>query len=260
MDMIDEDPEPLSPKATTTPKDKTPYWDASYRKDALLTSVSKLLLDSQYSDFTILCGGYRFPVHKAVICPQSEFFAKAMNGSFFEAKSNEIVLPDDPLVVRMMLDYFYKSDYTFYMDYGFPSSKGIEGVDLPSDMIDRLDCCELSLHLKVILLAYRLLLTTFRNLATRKFFQVLYKASFSTVFPRAVKEAYAATTGHHRLIRRNIVTFAFRVLHGQCHRCDIGYNFPKHILDESPEFTRDLMERCIDSLVEKRRDRSATEA
>lgn len=48
-----------------------------------LTEVYRdLLLSGQFSDFTIRCGGHTFPVHRAVICPQTHFFDVAANGPF----------------------------------------------------------------------------------------------------------------------------------------------------------------------------------
>ena len=115
----------------------------------------RLLLDYQYSDFTIICGNQSFPAHKAVVCPQSRFFTKVLNGFFVvrvlisyasnvvantakEARSNTINLPDHPLAVRMMLEFLYKSDYGFHMEYNFPSSDFSEGIGPPEDAIGML--------------------------------------------------------------------------------------------------------------------------
>lgn len=50
--------------------------------DALPSMLGELLVSGDYSDFTITCKGRTFNVHRAVVCPQSSFFAAALNGRF----------------------------------------------------------------------------------------------------------------------------------------------------------------------------------
>lgn len=73
---------------------------------------SRLLLNGKYSDMTIVCKGNHYSVHKAIICEQCKFFAKAVDEKFKEVKSSEFVLKDDrPLAVRAMLQYLYTRHY-----------------------------------------------------------------------------------------------------------------------------------------------------
>ncbi|CAM1504940.1 Fc.00g025310.m01.CDS01 [Cosmosporella sp. VM-42] len=82
--------------------------------DELKDSLKKQLFTSgSYSDFVIKCGGDRYMVHRAIVCPRSAFFEACCNGKFKEAQSKEIDLPDDdPLAVKMMVQYFYHLDYS----------------------------------------------------------------------------------------------------------------------------------------------------
>ncbi|KAM0269464.1 hypothetical protein ACHAPA_004029 [Fusarium lateritium] len=76
-------------------------------------SLAKLLDTGDYSDLTIICGKDRYKVHKAIVCPRSQFFKAAISGNFKEALTSEISLPkDDPVAVRMMVQYLYLDDYT----------------------------------------------------------------------------------------------------------------------------------------------------
>ncbi|KAB8239055.1 BTB/POZ domain-containing protein [Aspergillus alliaceus] len=63
---------------------------------SLLTRYSRN--NGVYSDLKINCGSSRFDVHRVIVCPQSAFFTKAMEGGFQEAKSNEITLHDNPTI------------------------------------------------------------------------------------------------------------------------------------------------------------------
>lgn len=43
-----------------------------------------LLEDTSLSDYTIKCDDYVFPVHKAILCHKSEFFAACIKNVHFE--------------------------------------------------------------------------------------------------------------------------------------------------------------------------------
>ncbi|KAM0082317.1 hypothetical protein ACKRZS_005476 [Fusarium odoratissimum] len=83
---------------------------------ALQSAQSKALVDllktGDYSDLVISCGKDQYRVHKAIICPRSHFFKAAYDGEFKEAQTGTIYLPDDdPVVVRMMIEYLYHDTY-----------------------------------------------------------------------------------------------------------------------------------------------------
>ncbi|KAE8395890.1 hypothetical protein BDV23DRAFT_193660 [Aspergillus alliaceus] len=73
--------------------------------------ISKIRDNGVYSDLKINCGSSRFDVHRVIVCLQSAFFTKAIEGGFQEAKSNEITLHDNPTIVKKMIDYLYRQDY-----------------------------------------------------------------------------------------------------------------------------------------------------
>lgn len=47
-----------------------------------MSSVSALRANPKYSDFLILCGSHIFLAHKAIVCSQSDFFAKVFDSHF----------------------------------------------------------------------------------------------------------------------------------------------------------------------------------
>ncbi|GFF25807.1 hypothetical protein IFM58399_01173 [Aspergillus lentulus] len=52
------------------------------RRNEMSSSIATLRANPKYSDFLILCGGHIFPAHKAIICSQSDFFAKVFDSHF----------------------------------------------------------------------------------------------------------------------------------------------------------------------------------
>ncbi|KAJ0124218.1 Uncharacterized protein HZ326_31364, partial [Fusarium oxysporum f. sp. albedinis] len=71
-----------------------------------------LLKTGDYSDLVISCGKDQYRVHKAIICPRSDFLKAACDGEFKEAQTGTIDLPDDdPVAVHMMIEYLYHNIY-----------------------------------------------------------------------------------------------------------------------------------------------------
>ncbi|RDA90593.1 hypothetical protein CP533_6939, partial [Ophiocordyceps camponoti-saundersi (nom. inval.)] len=79
---------------------------------SIYRDLSRLLVDEKYSDLTIRCGGRNFKVHRAILCSQSAFFAKACDIGFKESLTQTIDLPeDDPDVLSCFLRYLYTGNY-----------------------------------------------------------------------------------------------------------------------------------------------------
>ncbi|KAF2440070.1 hypothetical protein P171DRAFT_368958, partial [Karstenula rhodostoma CBS 690.94] len=72
-----------------------------------------LLETGNHSDFVITCQDETFNVHKAIVCPQSDFFEKALTfAAGKEAEDCNVNLPsEDSAIVRLLVQYFYKADY-----------------------------------------------------------------------------------------------------------------------------------------------------
>jgi len=61
-----------------------------------------------FSDFTIICQGKCFKVHRCFISAHSRYFAKCCVGEFREASKREITLEEDLLeAVERMIAFFY---------------------------------------------------------------------------------------------------------------------------------------------------------
>ncbi|KAL2844136.1 BTB/POZ protein [Aspergillus pseudoustus] len=82
-------------------------------KALLAESMKKLLLHGEYSDMKVVCEGFVFHVHRAILCSQSPFFKAAINGNFKEAMTNTIDLPEDDLwTIEHVLSFLYVGDYS----------------------------------------------------------------------------------------------------------------------------------------------------
>ena len=96
----------------------------------LIRSLSNIFGSSKYSDVTVCCGSDVYKLHRAVICPRSDFFAAACDLGFKvhserinestklltmdwqESMTATIILnEDDQSTVRRMLTYLYTLDY-----------------------------------------------------------------------------------------------------------------------------------------------------
>ncbi|KAF2807276.1 uncharacterized protein BDZ99DRAFT_368734, partial [Mytilinidion resinicola] len=72
----------------------------------------RLYKSDLFSDLTIICGSNPSPVHQAVICPRSDYFAAALRFPGKEAEEGKIDLSvEDPEMVERMIYYFYHLDY-----------------------------------------------------------------------------------------------------------------------------------------------------
>ncbi|KAH8701349.1 hypothetical protein GQ44DRAFT_732969 [Phaeosphaeriaceae sp. PMI808] len=82
-------------------------------RDELVARVKSLLSLGKYSDLTITCGSDVYSVHKAIVCPLSDFFEKAeMFPVGKEAAEAKIDLPDDdPEAIKLLISFFYEAEY-----------------------------------------------------------------------------------------------------------------------------------------------------
>ncbi|KPI43806.1 uncharacterized protein AB675_6136 [Cyphellophora attinorum] len=81
--------------------------DPEYRPEGLVQ-----LKDAKRADFVIICGGFKFKVHKVIVSSWSKWFQRCIDGKFKEAEMSSVTLEEqEPYVVAMALMYMYTGYY-----------------------------------------------------------------------------------------------------------------------------------------------------
>ncbi|KAL4904389.1 hypothetical protein BDW74DRAFT_30093 [Aspergillus multicolor] len=214
------------------------------RRKELAHNLTKFLHEPDNADFCDLiinCRGKEFPCHRAIVCAQSPVIRDIVRDKSDRKRFCRVKIKCHPLVARIMIQYLYTCDYQFCLGYGFPSRFTAAGQTVSADPIDRLDCCELALHLQVHNMARSLLIRGLVYLSAAKVNEVLKRTSFPTVFPRFVREVYTTIRKKDALMKR-IVTYhadkVVRQVRGQNH---FDQRFPFFILQEIEEFRIDFL-------------------
>jgi hypothetical protein len=112
--------------------------------------------DGKFSDFTILCDGKEYHVHRCFIAPQSKYFERACTGMFKEGAERKIELKEDlTSMVDRMVYYFYNFNYRTSSN----STKPAEMIAWPA----------LSVHIQMYSIADKYDVPGLRTLALEKF-------------------------------------------------------------------------------------------
>ncbi|EED17544.1 conserved hypothetical protein [Talaromyces stipitatus ATCC 10500] len=78
----------------------------------LAEAMTAMMADRDYTDLTLECDGEKFPVHKLVLCTQSEVLKAASEERWKEGKEGVIHIEGfDSLTVRRMVEFLYTGDY-----------------------------------------------------------------------------------------------------------------------------------------------------
>ncbi|KAL4782780.1 hypothetical protein BJX76DRAFT_368870 [Aspergillus varians] len=214
------------------------------RRKELVASLTRLIMNPDFadlSDMTIACQNERFRCHKAVVCAQSATIRNCCKESPVKGEGCIIKVKCHPLVFQMTLEYLYTCDYRFYLAWNFPTRFLAGGQTVPVDPIDRLDCCELSLHLQVHVLAQCLRIPGLKYLAAFNIVRVLQRTSFPTVFPRFVREVYKSLSTKNALVKRLVIDHADKVIRECRGRNHYDGRFPRYLFDELDEFASDFI-------------------
>ncbi|KAK2778393.1 BTB/POZ domain-containing protein [Colletotrichum kahawae] len=199
------DEEPISPAAASAPPSATvPAQTAMAsigrsQKD-LVESLERLYTTGIYSDLTISSVAKTYSVHRAIVCPRSDFLTAACRSPFKESSDGSIHLPDDePCVVDMMMQYFYLLDYrqSLYTD------SLLQSPELEPSKAESITC--LLLHAKVYTIAEKYAVDGLKDLAVAKFKDAAAQAWEPNGFLCAATEAYTSTIDTDRGFRDAVI-------------------------------------------------------
>lgn len=73
-----------------------------------LTGLHRLLRSGLFSDVKVKCGDTTWQLHKNILCTRSQWFEKALTGSFEEAKTGVVEVENfAPKQIDWVLQYIY---------------------------------------------------------------------------------------------------------------------------------------------------------
>ncbi|KAK4553424.1 hypothetical protein LTR86_009481 [Recurvomyces mirabilis] len=147
----------------------------------LLSSIGSLWTSGAASDLTVTCGAWSKQVHSCILVSQSDFFARACEGPFREARDRIIDLSgDDQAAAEAMLYYFYHGTYH--------AASTQQPHSLPR------------FHARVYFIADKYFVAPLTDLALANFKTGVLRSWHSEGFADAVQETYNNTTSRdHRL-------------------------------------------------------------
>ena len=77
----------------------------------LVNPGEELYKNELFADVELVVGDKKWPIHKATVCTRSDWFKKALAGSFKESITNKVESTDqDPKLVGLVLRYLYTRD------------------------------------------------------------------------------------------------------------------------------------------------------
>ncbi|TIA39674.1 hypothetical protein D6C78_03087 [Aureobasidium pullulans] len=193
----------------------------------LASTIASLHDSGAYSDLKIVCGQDTYNVHKAIICPQSEFFrAACRQDTFQEGKTGIIVIPatagrdaaffDKPInveefdwdldvetntAVKLMIHYFYHHD--------FIKKEGLSEHEAQSLSTENLTQGTLAEHARMYAMGEKYGVPGLKALAVAKFLAAIRGTNAGLT--AAIMIAYSATPESDQVLRTVIIEILYHL-------------------------------------------------
>ncbi|KAK4134630.1 hypothetical protein BT67DRAFT_379345, partial [Trichocladium antarcticum] len=198
----------------------------------------------EFTDFVLICGAERFPVHKVIVCSQSKYE----------------IAEQSPAIVRRMVEYFYTGDYKDCNE-----STQDPNQEKP-ECSDEEGLTALCIHARMFALADMYHVDRLQSLAVTKYSKAMEKTPNIGDLLDSISDVYRLTPPSVRTLRDKVIV-AFRVQLGWTRRLRQTSFFPDlepsadesggatdtlmaaydEVATESPEFLKDLLSSYIRS-------------
>ncbi|AEO59864.1 hypothetical protein MYCTH_2020741, partial [Thermothelomyces thermophilus ATCC 42464] len=133
----------------------------------------------EFTDFVLVCGPERFPVHKVIICSQSKYE----------------IAEQSPAMVRRMVEYFYTGNYK---DCGEPTQDPSKETPECSDEEGLTALC---IHARVFALAEMYQVDGLQSLAVTKYGKALARSTNIQDLLDSIPDVYQLTPCTVRALR-----------------------------------------------------------
>ncbi|KAH7381197.1 hypothetical protein DE146DRAFT_278733 [Phaeosphaeria sp. MPI-PUGE-AT-0046c] len=161
------------------------------RSAKVMRDIARMFNNTKYSDAMVVIHGKNLPVHKSVICTQSENFEKTFKENTIEGSSGVANYDDESgAAYWRMFEYLYTGDYSDDLSHDFEDDSAL--LKEP----------------RVYALADRFLLGDLKALATAKLQKKLEELWTSQEFPDCIRQVYATTVESDRAMRSAVVEVA----------------------------------------------------
>ncbi|KAG6012422.1 hypothetical protein E4U54_007546 [Claviceps lovelessii] len=227
-----------------------------FQQSGLNRALMRARHEGAFVDYELECEGTKIPVHKAVICSQSQVFMAACAGPFEESKGTYHIKDFSLTQVRCMVDFLYTGTYmapkspaasastkttTTTTTTTATTTANANASATPSQKWNPDDPV---LHAIMFALGDKYLINDLKNCAKSFYRSSLYhQATTAAAFLRSVREIYTRTTDelqHGRELRRAAIKaglqkFGTAMVSDECRAlCD-------EVLGECPAFGSDIL-------------------
>ncbi|KAI9809482.1 MAG: hypothetical protein M1826_003896, partial [Phylliscum demangeonii] len=162
-----------------------------------------------------------------------------------EAESANIRLDDDELpLVRRMIDFLYKLDYSDEGEPPNPSSEYEDGAVIrESPPTDLLECSALTVHARMYAIADKYQIPGLKDLSKRKFSTTVTDKWNNESFSHAVRVVYNSTPQNDRGLRDVVARIGREHIHALRDRGEF-----KCVLREVNDFTLNVLNLAVNDL------------
>ncbi|RMZ71006.1 BTB POZ domain [Pyrenophora seminiperda CCB06] len=151
------------------------------RSTKFMRDIARMFEDPRYPNATVVLDGKELPVHRPLVCKQSEYFEKAFKEAFVEGSSGVLIFNNDSGAAHWrVLKYLYASKYSDDLSHCFEAS-----YIRPMSLLEDLKA------LAAVLLQQKL-----QDLCTSK------------SFPECIREVYVTTLENDCAMRSAVIEVA----------------------------------------------------